>query len=143
VAQQEAVAVNAMFRFDHIALSVRDLAKSAEFYGETLGLTEIANKTRRPTIRWFAFDGDRAVHLITGDGGPPPDGPIDAHFCLSTPNFDATMKELAGKGIRYVNLYGEAMTYNLRGDGVRQCYFRDPDNYWVEVCEANPDGTVG
>ena len=35
------------------------------------------------------------------------------------------------------------MTFNLRGDGVRQTYFQDPDNYWIEVCEANPDGTVG
>ncbi len=53
------------------------------------------------------------------------------------------MKELAARGVRYVNLSGEPMTYNLRGDGVRQCYFLDPDNHWVEVCEANPDGTVG
>ena len=135
--------MNAQFRIDHIALSVRDLVASAKFYGETLGLTEIENKTRRPTIRWFAFDGHRAIHLITGRDEPPPQRPIEAHFALSTPNFDATLKALAAKGVRYVNLSGEPMTYNLRADGVRQCYFPDPDNHWIEVCEANPDGTVG
>jgi len=131
------------FRIDHIALEVRDLAASAAFYGETLGLKEIENKTGRPTIRWFAFDGRRAIHLITGPDRAPPERPIAAHFCLSTPHFEATLADLAERGVRYRNLRGEPMTFNYRGDGVRQTYFQDPDNYWVEVCEAHPDGTVG
>jgi lactoylglutathione lyase len=134
--------MQADFRIDHIALDVRNLAASAEFYGGVLGLKEIENKTTRPTIRWFAFDGHRAIHLISSPGGPPPERPINAHFCLSTPNFEATLDDLKSKGVKYRNLSGEP-TWNLRGDGVRQTYFQDPDNYWIEVCEANPDGTVG
>jgi len=135
--------MSAEFRIDHIALNVRNLAASAAFYGEVLGLKEIENRTRRPTIRWFAFDGTRAIHLITGADEPPPERPINAHFCLSTPHFDATLEYLKGRGVRFRNLQGEPLTFNLRGDGVRQTYFQDPDNYWIEVCEANPDGTVG
>lgn len=135
--------MDAQFRIDHIALNVRDLAASARFYGEVIGLTEIENKTLRPTIRWFAFDGYRAIHLIAGDDQPPPKRPMAAHFCLSTPNFDATLEDLARKGVVYVDLAGEPRHYSHRADGVRQCYFRDPDNYWIEVCEANADGTVG
>ncbi len=45
--------------------------------------------------------------------------------------------------MRYQDVRGEPMTFNLRGDGVRQTYFQDPDNYWIEVCEADADGTVG
>ena len=135
--------MNAQFRINHVALGVRNLAASAAFYGETLGLAEIENKTRQPTIRWFAFDGDREIHLITGPDEPPPDRPMAAHFALSTPNFDETLKVLADKGVTYVNLTREPFKISLRGDGVRQVYFQDPDNYWVEVCEANPDGTVG
>ncbi len=131
------------FRIDHIALEVRDLAASAAFYGELLGLKEIENKTGRPTIRWFAFDGHRAIHLITGPDAAPPQRPINAHVCLSTPHFDEVLAYLKGRGVRYRNLRGEPMTFNLRGDGVRQTYFQDPDNYWVEVCEAHADGTVG
>ena len=68
--------MNAEFRIDHISISVRDLAASARFYGETLGLVEIENKTRRPSIRWFAFDANRALHLISGSDGPPPERPM-------------------------------------------------------------------
>jgi lactoylglutathione lyase len=135
--------VRANFRIDHISISVRDLAVSARFYGETLELTEIENRTRRPTIRWFAFDADRAIHLITGRDEPAPERPMSAHFCLSTPAFEETLKTLAERGVKYVSLAGEAGRYSRRGDGVRQAYFQDPDNHWIEICEANPDGTVG
>jgi catechol 2,3-dioxygenase-like lactoylglutathione lyase family enzyme len=135
--------MNAEFRIDHVALEVRDLAASAAFYGDLLGLKEIENRTRRPTIRWFAFDGRRAIHLISGPDEAPPQRPINAHICLSTPHFDATLEYLNSRGVRYRDIRGAPMSFNLRGDGVRQTYFQDPDNYWIEVCEAHPDGSVG
>lgn len=108
--------MRAEFRIDHVALEARDLAASAAFYGDLLRLEEIENRTRRP---------------------------INAHFCLLTPHFDATLDYLQSRGVRYRNIRGEEMTFNLRGDGVRQTYFQDPDNYWIEVCEAHPDGAAG
>ena len=135
--------MNAEFRFDHVALNVRNVAASAAFYGDLLGLKEIENKTRQSAIRWFGIDGHRSFHLITGPDEPPPQRPIAAHICLSTPHFDATLEYLRARAVRYCSVTGEPMTFNLRGDGVRQTYFQDPDNYWIEVCEANPDGTLG
>src|SRR5260370_23052776 len=110
--------MNAEFRIDHISLCVRDLARSARFYSETLGLKEIENKTRRPTIRWFSFDGHRAIHLIAGPDEPSPVRLLAAHFCLSTPNFDETLRDLVNKGVTHVNLAGEADTISIRADGV-------------------------
>jgi lactoylglutathione lyase len=135
--------MKAEFRVDHISLCVRDLAKSAAFYRDVIGLEEIENKTRRPTIRWFAFDGHRAIHLIADTDEPPPDRPRSAHLCLSTPNFGETLRDLVSRGVTHENLAGEPFKISIRADGVRQTYFRDPDNYWIEVCEANADGTVG
>jgi lactoylglutathione lyase len=135
--------VNAEFRFNHIALNVRDLAASARFYGEVLELEEIVNKTGNAAIRWFAFDGNREIHLITSDGALAAAPHVNTHIALATPHFDATLKSLAEKGVVYESVRGEKMKYNLRGDGVKQCYFRDPDDYWIEVCESDRNGKVG
>jgi lactoylglutathione lyase len=110
-------------RVDHISLCVHDLAVSAQFYSEILGLREIENKTRRPEIRWFAFDGGRAVHLIARSGE-------------KAPAFEEAVRFLKEKAISFVNSSGEVGQIGFRADGVRQIYFQDPDNYWIEVCDA-------
>ncbi len=123
--------------FDHISLHVHDLAKSARFYSEILGLQEIENKTYRPTIRWFGFDGRRSVHLISGGAAdPPPERPLSSHFALSSPRFDEAVQFLKDKKIQFVNAKAESGEIGFRADGVRQIYFQDPDNYWIEINEA-------
>ena len=74
---------------------------------------------------------------------PPPDRPLSSHFCLSTAKFDETLEWLREKGVGFVNLAGEVGKYSFRADGVRQTYCRDPDNYWVEICESDENGKVG
>lgn len=46
-------AQNVNLTFNHIALSVKDLDKSAAFYKEVLQLQEITNKTKMEGIRCF------------------------------------------------------------------------------------------
>ena len=50
--------------FNHLALSVKDVNESAEFYIKVLGLKEITNKTGRDTIRWLSLGEDKELHLI-------------------------------------------------------------------------------
>jgi lactoylglutathione lyase len=122
--------------FDHISLHIHDLAKSVRFYSEILGLREIENKTYRAEIRWFGFDGHRSVHLISGGANPPPERPINSHFALSSEHFDHSMQFLMDKGIAFCNSKGKWGEVGFRADGVRQIYFQDPDNYWIEINEA-------
>jgi catechol-2,3-dioxygenase len=51
--------------FDHLALSVDDVEKSAEFYKTILNLDEITNKTKGEDIRWFSLDNGKELHLIS------------------------------------------------------------------------------
>jgi lactoylglutathione lyase len=121
--------------FDHISLHVHDLAASVRFYSEALGLSEIENKTRRPGIPWFGFDGARSIHLISGGVDPPPERPLSSHFALASANFDEAVRFLAERGIAFVNSGGKAGEIGFRANGVRQIYFKDPDNYWIEINE--------
>jgi lactoylglutathione lyase len=123
-------------RFDHISIFVADLAASAKFYGEVLGLREIENKTRKAHIRWFDFDGSRAIHLISGSTDPKPVRPINSHFALATSNFDESVRFLRAKDVEFTNSAGEPGQIGVRADGIRQVYFRDPDNHWIEINEA-------
>jgi lactoylglutathione lyase len=122
--------------FDHISLHVHDLDASARFYSEVLGLPEIENKTYRPEIRWFGFEGAHAVHLISGGVDPPPVRPLSSHYALASKHFDDWVSFLKDKHIEFVNSKGKPGEIGFRADGVRQIYFKDPDNYWIEINEA-------
>ena len=45
------------FTFNHIALSVKNLDKSAQFYATVMQLQEITNKTKIEGIRWISIYG--------------------------------------------------------------------------------------
>ena len=56
---------NSLFvTFDHLALSVKDIDRSAGFYKKVLGLQEITNRTEVEGIRWFSLGQDQELHLI-------------------------------------------------------------------------------
>lgn len=118
-------------KFDHYSIPVADLDESAEFYAEVLSLPEIENKTQKDYIRWFGLEGQE-LHLIEDD--------IEEvkliqnlHFALSTSDFEGLLTKLKVRGIPYYNSRGEEDQINVRPDGIKQIYFRDPNGHWLEV----------
>jgi catechol-2,3-dioxygenase len=53
------------FSFNHLALSVKNVDRSAEFYARVLQLPEITNRTQKPGIRWFSLGDGKELHLIS------------------------------------------------------------------------------
>ena len=53
------------FSFNHLALSVKDVNRSAAFYATVLKLPEIVNRTKIEGIRWFALADGKELHLIS------------------------------------------------------------------------------
>ena len=47
--------VNYRFTFNHLALSVKDLNRSVDFYKNVLHLKEIENRTKNEGIRWVSL----------------------------------------------------------------------------------------
>ena len=53
------------FAYDHLALSVKDVDRSAEFYMRVLKLPEISNRSKIEGVRWFSFADGLELHLIS------------------------------------------------------------------------------
>lgn len=120
------------FTFNHLALSVKDVDRSADFYKKVLNLKEITNRTKIDGIRWLSLGEDKELHLISIIKEPFTINKA-IHLGLATPNFDNFVKRLDILNIAYSDWPGKSHTITNRADGVKQLYFQDPDGYWIEV----------
>ena len=120
------------FSFNHLAISVKDVNRSAEFYKNVLQLKEITNRTKIDGIRWFSFGEGKELHLISV---LKEDFKVNKaiHLALSSPDFDGFVKKLIALKIVYSDWPGALNTVNKRADGIKQIFFQDPDGYWIEV----------
>lgn len=120
------------FTFNHLALSVRDVDRSAEFYGKTLKLREITNRSKIEGIRWFSLGEGKELHLISIIKENVTINKA-VHLALTTSNFDAFVMTLDKINIAYSDWPGISYKINIRADGIKQIFFQDPDGYWIEV----------
>ncbi len=116
------------FTFNHLALLVKDVDRSVDFYKKVLNLKEIENRSKSEGMRWLSLGGNLELHLI-------PMGKqniiIDtaSHFALATKHFDAFINFLNKEKIKYLDANDQPHAYSIRADGVTQLYFQDPDGY--------------
>jgi len=118
--------------FNHLALSVSDIDRSADFYKHVLGLQEITNRTKMEGIRWFSLNEGKELHLISILKEKVTINK-SVHFALTTPDFDKFIETLNAKNIIYSDWPGKEGKINIRSDGIKQIFFQDPDGYWIEV----------
>ena len=120
------------FKLDHVALSVSDVDRAASFCIDVLGLMEITNRSKLEGVRWFSMGPDRELHLIAIiKTGVKTNKAL--HVALTTPNFDAFVRNLDDRKIQYSDWPGNAQKINIRADGVKQVFFQGFDDYWFEV----------
>ncbi len=126
------------FSFNHLALSVRDVNRSAEFYKNVLGLEEITNRTKIEGIRWFSLGEGKELHLISI---LKDDFKVNKaiHFALAMPDVGSFVKKLDSMKISYSDWPGNLGKITTRADGIKQVYFQDPDGYWIEA-NSVPEG---
>ena len=119
------------FDFDHIAMHVADIAKSAAFYQRLFGFREIESAV--DGIRWLDTGRGVQLHLVPGRTAPVPDV-LAVHMAFRTSDMARTLAILDEQQIAWGDSQKtRGVISTSRRDGVRQIYFRDPDGYGIEV----------
>jgi lactoylglutathione lyase len=121
--------------FNHLAISVKDVDRSAEFYKKVLKLKEIENRAKLEGVRWFSIGDGKELHLISIVKEPVVLNKA-IHIAFTTNNFDVVIKTLSDMKIIYSDWPGNLDKINIRADGIKQIFFQDLDGYWIEVNSA-------
>ena len=120
------------FSINHIALSVKDVNESIEFYKKVLLLTEIKNTASNSKTRWLSISEGKQLHLI-----PRPNTEIKTnkavHFALATATLNTFVKHLDELNVEYSDWLDTPNKDYIRKDGIVQIYFQDPNGYWIEI----------
>jgi lactoylglutathione lyase len=119
-------------RLDHIALLVRDLDESAAFYTALPGITEMPNPMGGTQIRWFEYANQQRFHMQAGDIAAT-HVEKGTHFAFSTDDFDSMLAVLRDRGLAWSDFKGTPGAINVRPDGMRAVFLRDPNGYWIEI----------
>jgi lactoylglutathione lyase len=118
--------------FDHMALHVHDLQKSAEFYEKVMGLVRMPEPFKDGRHIWFRIGAHDQLHVIGGATDVTKHN-IDVHLALRVPSLPEFMTHLDQMGVKYRSFKDDEKTVTVRPDGVKQVYLQDPDGYWIEV----------
>ena len=120
----------------HINLKVIDLQASIDFYTK-LGFPEFLRLTQadgRPWIVYMRITDELYIELLPGGKGRAGDQQATGlnHLCLTTPDIEMTVAELAKLSIPLVSPLDPAK----RGvDHNRGCWIVDPDGNRIEIME--------
>ena len=118
--------------FNHLAISVKDVNRSADFYKNILHLKEIENRGKLEGVRWFSTGDGKELHLVSILKEPIALNKA-IHIAFTTSDFDAVIMTLDKMKIIYSDWPGNSNKINIRADGIKQIFFQDPDGYWIEV----------
>lgn len=124
--------------FNHLALSVKDLGVSADFYGRVLNLPELSKELRAKGVRWFSLGEGTELHLISHEYYKGRQVVINkaVHLALATSDFEGILKRLDSHKVPYGDWKGTPKQVETRSDGVKQIFLQDPDGYWIEINSA-------
>src|SRR4051812_15324827 len=114
---------------DHFNIRTRNLAETARFYEDVLGL----EKGPRPDFdfpgAWMYSEGRAVVHLVdiapTAEAQKPDSGVVH-HVAFVSQGFDEMKRRLAAKGVWFD-------TREVPGGALWQIFVRDPNGVLVEL----------
>ncbi len=117
---------------DHVALNVKNLDESLQFYTEILGLKITAREFQKPGIEYFLDAGTSLIGLIQAASENPHHpfqqeglGANHLSFRVKASDFDATVKALENRGVKVLFVKKRPKSWSV--------YFLDPDGNKLEI----------
>lgn len=111
---------------NHIAIEVRNVGESVDFYKNVLGLKQLPRPAFNFEGAWFRIGDKQELHIIGGRKEPVSSGSRGSHFALTVDSIAEAEQILRKKGIDY-------FPPKPRPDGVIQLFLKDPDGYFIEL----------
>ena len=81
---------------------------------------------------WFRTGAHSQLHIIQG-ATEVTEHDINTHFAYSVKVLQTFIAHLDTMNIKYGDWKGNSKSPTVRPDGIKQVYFQDPDNFWIEV----------
>lgn len=122
---------NSLFKhIDHIALHVKDLVKSRNFYEQIFGFSTYFDDITPSGINIsYLILGTTMLELTES----PMAGITDMHFCISTTDFDAAIEWLISKQVACHQRPHPTAARNESEQGWRRAVFLGPDGEHIEI----------
>ena len=118
----------------HIAVSVKDIERSLDFYVNKLGFTEMFRLERdeRLWIVYLRITDTQYIELFpdaVGDSAPPFANVGFNHLCLEVDNIDEAIAELTSKGVVLTAEKKMGVDHNY------QAWIADPEGNRIELMQ--------
>jgi lactoylglutathione lyase len=122
----------------HVALKVKDIDKSLDFYVKKLGFPEMFRLQRDGKL-WIVYlrvTDDQYIELFpegVGERAPGRDATGMNHLCLGVDDIDAVVAEIKKAGIKLTAEKKMGADYNY------QAWIEDPDGNRIELMQMMPN----
>lgn len=124
----------------HVAVRVRDVDRTLDFYTGKLGFAEMLRLHHDDGRLWLVYlriTDDQYLEVFpdaVGERAPGQEANGLNHLCLTVEDIESVVRRLAEQGIL---LY---RPLKRGADGNRQAWIEDPDGNRIELMEMAPDG---
>jgi catechol 2,3-dioxygenase-like lactoylglutathione lyase family enzyme len=119
-------------KITHIAVYVKELKRSSDFYKNIFQFPEIEEPFKDGLHTWLNIGNNLSMHIIEAPWEPVTINKIN-HICFSVTDMDLIIANLKKYGVEYEDWPGNKNKINIRPDGIKQIYIKDPDGYWIEI----------
>ena len=126
-------------KYDHQALPVNNLKITGDFYRDILGFKDIPTLVgTKDSHRWLANYEGKEIHLIFSNDEIQKT-PKQIHMAFSPLDFEKFINHLKMNNVVFTNYKLKAGAVQVRKDGIKQLWIRDPQGYWIEINSTNQD----